>query len=73
MPGDQRFPLVIFSHGVTGSRLVYTTVCASLASHGYVIAALEHRNVSGWTLVRLFSPSAGTPQKAELENNQPSS
>lgn len=39
----QRFPVVIFSHGLSACRYFYTIFCSSLASHGYIIAAIEHR------------------------------
>jgi predicted dienelactone hydrolase len=36
------FPLVIVSHGSGGSPLVYRTLAAHLARHGYVVALPEH-------------------------------
>ena len=36
-------PLVIFSHGLAGIRTTYSTLCTDLASHGYIVAAIEHR------------------------------
>ncbi|KAL3092317.1 hypothetical protein niasHT_028554 [Heterodera trifolii] len=67
VPGEQRFPLVIFSHGISGSRFVYTTVCASLASHGYVVAALEHRDGSCcWTYTLEPVPTPTPPPSPPL-------
>jgi predicted dienelactone hydrolase len=37
-----RFPLVAFSHGYGGHRRQSTFLCTHLASHGYVVAAVEH-------------------------------
>lgn len=37
-----RFPLVIVSHGIGGSHLLYRTICTHLAQHGYIVAMLEH-------------------------------
>ncbi len=37
-----RFPILIFSHGLTGLRVQNTSMARQLASHGYVIAAIDH-------------------------------
>lgn len=36
------FPLVILSHGYTGSRFLMTYLTENLASKGYVVAAIDH-------------------------------
>lgn len=37
---------IILSHGLGGHRFLYTSTCINLASHGYVVLALEHRDES---------------------------
>ena len=39
---DSSFPLIIFSHGLGGNRTQNTIMVEELASHGYVIVAIEH-------------------------------
>jgi len=39
---DERFPLVLFSHGSGGVRVQSTFLTEYLASHGYVVAAPDH-------------------------------
>jgi dienelactone hydrolase len=41
-PRAGRFPLVLFSHGFAGHRRQSTFLCTHLASHGYVVAAVDH-------------------------------
>ena len=41
-PGDEAYPLILFSHGLNGFRGQNTTVVQELASHGYVVATVDH-------------------------------
>ena len=42
-PGE--YPLILFSHHSRGHRRSATFLCTHLASHGYVVAALDHSEV----------------------------
>jgi platelet-activating factor acetylhydrolase len=44
--GRERWPLVLFSHGLAGSTGFYNITCIDLASRGYVVAAVEHSDGS---------------------------
>ena len=41
-----QLPVILFSHGVSGMRTINSAICCDLASHGYLIAAIEHRYVN---------------------------
>ncbi|KAI1462405.1 PAF acetylhydrolase [Annulohypoxylon moriforme] len=43
---NNRWPTVIFSHGLGGSRNAYSQIVGSLASHGVVVICPEHRDGS---------------------------
>ncbi|KAI8576628.1 hypothetical protein K450DRAFT_302566 [Umbelopsis ramanniana AG] len=44
---EASYPIVIFSHGLAGNRLIYSNLCSQLASHGLIVFAIEHRDGSG--------------------------
>jgi platelet-activating factor acetylhydrolase len=43
---SERWPVMMFSHGLGGSRNAYSHICGSLASHGVVVVAPDHRDGS---------------------------
>lgn len=60
-------PIVVFSHGLQGIRGQNTTMMQALASHGYVVAAIDHTHANAITVfpdgrVVLYNPDvfAGT-------------
>ena len=50
-PRDGAYPFVAFSHGFGAHRRQSTFLCTHLASHGYVVAAMDH---TGNTVVEIL-------------------
>ncbi len=46
MKDSMTFPVVVFSHGLHGFRSKSSGICCDLASHGYIVAAIEHKDRS---------------------------
>ena len=53
-------PLVVFSHGYSSMRGDCTGLSCDMASHGYVMACVEHRDGSACTSLRKV-PKPGAP------------
>ncbi|CAH1714909.1 unnamed protein product [Aphis gossypii] len=60
---EQSYPLVIFSHGYAATRFVCSDFCNTLASYGFIVAAIEHRDKSSPTTFYYDSP-----ENAEQDN-----
>uniref|UniRef100_A0A915MJM5 1-alkyl-2-acetylglycerophosphocholine esterase n=1 Tax=Meloidogyne javanica TaxID=6303 RepID=A0A915MJM5_MELJA len=65
---EEQFPVVVFSHGISGTRQLYSINCSSLSSHGYVVAALDHRDGSScYTYELNKDPSTGELIQKHIE------
>ncbi len=57
--GGNSLPLVIFCHGSGGNRKSAAYLCAHLASHGYLAAAIDHSEVVAAELAPAAAETAG--------------
>lgn len=44
--GEQKFPILLFSHGFGCTPDMYTAQCEELASHGYIVVGIHHTYAS---------------------------
>ena len=56
-----KFPLVVISHGYTGYRTIMFYLAEHLASHGYVVAAIDHTDSTNAEIDFVKASSAGFP------------
>lgn len=59
--GEHKYPLVVLSHGYTGYRTIMFYLGEHLASHGYVVAAIDHTDSTNEEIDFAKAPSAGFP------------
>ncbi|TKX19629.1 phospholipase-like protein 4 [Elsinoe australis] len=57
-----RYPVTIFSHGLAGTRNLYSHLCASLSSYGQIVIAPSHRDGSA-PIAHVRATSSTTAQK----------
>jgi dienelactone hydrolase len=61
-----RRPLVVFSHGFGGERRQTTHLCTHWASHGYVVAAMDHVGNTTQDMMQLAMPGSVRPDPRAL-------
>ncbi|MCA9926192.1 MAG: hypothetical protein KC421_27665, partial [Anaerolineales bacterium] len=75
LENDASFPVILFSHGLNSIRVQSMTIVRELASHGYVVAAVDHTFAAALTVFpdgrivfydakRLFTNGKSNPEEA---------
>lgn len=64
---NKRWPVMIFSHGLGGSRNAYSHLVGSIASHGVIVIAPEHRDGSTPISFIRDVPASGSSEKSSVK------
>jgi len=65
---EKKWPVIVFSHGMGCSRFAYSRLCTDLASHGFVVAATEHRD--GSSCLSFHRGPTGTEQRQWIQHRK---
>ncbi len=69
--GSGKYPLIVYSHGGISVRTSNESLCHELASHGYVVCAIDHTYHSLWTTDQsgnTITIDKGYMQELRIEN-----
>ncbi|KAF2401687.1 hypothetical protein EJ06DRAFT_507820 [Trichodelitschia bisporula] len=71
-PPGPAWPVLVFSHGLAGSRNAYSALLGELASHGIIVVAPEHRDGSApMAFVRAPDGGASTSVSYQIHPHKP--
>ncbi len=67
-----QFPLVVFSHGLSGTMEMYTQLCSQIASTGCIVVAVEHEDGSASYAQSLTESDTGKQEVVDIPYKRPS-